>query len=191
MKTVMTRRKGSIALEAAVSFTFALCLILIVLGSVLSVIASEESDWAALHSVSDLNLVHNTLINVPRLNSLTSASAATVSFRSTMAHHSLAKPKGMVLANPDEYGSMSLGFEYRFQVAAILKSDAIILPLGGYKVSDGIDFKEETVYITRTGEKYHKDGCFHLRKSKFGISLEEAVEQGYGPCKHCYGGGKE
>lgn len=188
LKTAMTRRRrASIALEAAVSFSFALCLIILVLGAVISVVASEESDWAALHSVSDLNFVHNTLIGTPRLNSITSASIATLSYRATMSQNSLAKPMGMVKAKPDEYGSLSLGFVYRFQAAGIMPSDAIILPLGGYKVSDGIDFRDETVYITRTGEKYHKEGCFHLRKSKFGISLDKALEQGYGPCKHCHG----
>lgn len=186
MKTAMTRkRKGSVALEAAVSFSFALCLILLVLGGVISVVASEESDWAALHSVSDLDFAHNALVDTPRLDSLMSASIATLSFRSTMAPSTLAVPLGMVRSKPDEYGSLCLGFQYKFQVAGIRKTDSIILPLGGYKVSDGIDFKEETVYITRTGEKYHKEGCFHLRKSKFGISLENAVNQGYEPCKHC------
>lgn len=187
MKTAMTRkRRASIALEAAVSFSFALCLILLVLGAVISVVASEESDWAALHSVSDLNFVHNSLVDTPRLNSITSTSIATLSYHASMLPNSLAKPMGMVKAKPDEYGSLRMGFSYRFQVAGILPSDAIILPLGGYKVSDGIDFRDETVYITRTGEKYHKEGCFHLRKSKFGISIDKAVEQGYEPCKHCH-----
>jgi len=42
-----------------------------------------------------------------------------------------------------------------------------------------------TVYITKTGEKYHRDGCISLRKSRFAVSLKEAVERGYGPCKIC------
>ena len=41
------------------------------------------------------------------------------------------------------------------------------------------------VYVTRTGSKYHRDGCSSLSKSKIPITLKEAVESGYGPCKRC------
>ena len=42
-----------------------------------------------------------------------------------------------------------------------------------------------TVYITKTGEKYHRDGCSSLRRSRFAVSLKEAVERGFGACKIC------
>lgn len=45
---------------------------------------------------------------------------------------------------------------------------------------------ERTVYITRTGEKYHESWCSSLRKSKIPISLSEAEAQGYEPCKNCH-----
>ncbi|MEA5033996.1 hypothetical protein [Cloacibacillus evryensis] len=41
------------------------------------------------------------------------------------------------------------------------------------------------VYITRTGAKYHRDGCGSLSRSKIEITLKEAKDQGYGPCKKC------
>ena len=34
-----------------------------------------------------------------------------------------------------------------------------------------------TVYITPTGEKYHRDGCRYLRRSKIRISLKDAVSR--------------
>ena len=40
------------------------------------------------------------------------------------------------------------------------------------------------VYVTRTGKKYHREGCTSLRRSKIPISLVEA-KQGYGPCGRC------
>ncbi|MDR6969007.1 hypothetical protein J2X31_003033 [Flavobacterium arsenatis] len=43
----------------------------------------------------------------------------------------------------------------------------------------------QTVYITKTGEKYHKETCAHLRKSSISITIEEALERGYGACKVC------
>ncbi|RXI37684.1 hypothetical protein DP129_12875 [Clostridium tetani] len=44
---------------------------------------------------------------------------------------------------------------------------------------------KEAVYITKTGEQYHKEGCKSLIKSKIAISLEEAKSKGYIPCKVC------
>lgn len=41
------------------------------------------------------------------------------------------------------------------------------------------------VYITETGAKYHRAGCQYLRKSKIGISKDDAIAQGYTPCSKC------
>ena len=43
----------------------------------------------------------------------------------------------------------------------------------------------QTVYVTKTGEKYHREGCQHLRKSSSNIDLEEALRLGYEACKVC------
>lgn len=45
---------------------------------------------------------------------------------------------------------------------------------------------EETVYITNTGEKYHRDGCQYLSKCKHAISLSDAQALGYTPCSRCF-----
>jgi cbb3-type cytochrome oxidase cytochrome c subunit len=41
-----------------------------------------------------------------------------------------------------------------------------------------------TVYVTKTGEKYHRDGCRYLRQSRIPMSLKEAASR-YGPCSVC------
>ena len=41
------------------------------------------------------------------------------------------------------------------------------------------------VYITKTGEKYHRGSCRYLSRSKIKTTLGEAKRQGYGPCKVC------
>lgn len=41
-----------------------------------------------------------------------------------------------------------------------------------------------TVYVTDTGEKYHRAGCRYLRRSSNPISLS-AARQGYSPCSVC------
>ena len=44
--------------------------------------------------------------------------------------------------------------------------------------------RTQTVYITRTGAKYHRGSCRYLKYSKIPISLEKA-KQSYGPCSVC------
>ena len=44
---------------------------------------------------------------------------------------------------------------------------------------------ELTVYVTKTGKKYHNESCSHLRISKRAILLSDAVAQEYTPCSRC------
>jgi len=45
--------------------------------------------------------------------------------------------------------------------------------------------EEVTVYVTKTGKKYHRESCRSLSKSKIPISLKDAKAKGYTPCKVC------
>ena len=47
------------------------------------------------------------------------------------------------------------------------------------------DLEGVTVYITKTGEKYHRGTCSSLSKSKIPVSLSSAVARGYEPCSVC------
>lgn len=47
------------------------------------------------------------------------------------------------------------------------------------------DNKSVTVYITKTGKKYHRNGCRYLRKSKIPINKNDAINRGYGSCGIC------
>jgi hypothetical protein len=43
----------------------------------------------------------------------------------------------------------------------------------------------QTVYITKSGQKYHSSTCRHIRSSGYPISLSKAQDQGYTPCSVC------
>ena len=43
----------------------------------------------------------------------------------------------------------------------------------------------DTVYITKTGSKYHLEWCSSLRKSKIPVSKSDAISRGFDPCKIC------
>jgi len=43
----------------------------------------------------------------------------------------------------------------------------------------------QNVYVTKTGEKYHKTTCHYLKNSKKEITLEVALERGFTACSLC------
>lgn len=45
--------------------------------------------------------------------------------------------------------------------------------------------KATVVYVTKTGAKYHVDGCRYLRQSRIPMKLEDAKKAGYTPCSVC------
>ena len=45
----------------------------------------------------------------------------------------------------------------------------------------------QTVYVTKSGKKYHSASCHYLAKSKIEISLADAQAKGYTPCSVCGG----
>lgn len=47
------------------------------------------------------------------------------------------------------------------------------------------DGKNVTVYITKTGAKYHSNGCQYLRKSKIATTLDSDINRGYTPYSKC------
>ena len=48
----------------------------------------------------------------------------------------------------------------------------------------GVDVSAQTVYVTKTGKKYHKSSCRYLSKSKRAIDYSDA-KQFYSACSVC------
>lgn len=42
-----------------------------------------------------------------------------------------------------------------------------------------------TVYVTKTGNKYHRSGCSYLRQSKIAKDKNTAISEGYTACSRC------
>ncbi len=63
---------------------------------------------------------------------------------------------------------------------------ATAVPTPTYAPSRTVPDESETVYITNSGKKYHRDGCGYLSKSKIAISLDDAKARGYTPCSRCW-----
>jgi len=56
---------------------------------------------------------------------------------------------------------------------------------GKVPIADSSSDSEVTVYITKTGAKYHLYGCKYLKKSCIPVTLSQAKAWGYTPCKVC------
>lgn len=48
-----------------------------------------------------------------------------------------------------------------------------------------LQYEGATVYVTKSGTKYHRDSCSSLSKSKIPMLYEEAKADGYSPCGKC------
>lgn len=75
-------------------------------------------------------------------------------------------------------------------------AQVVVTGKGNYQGTRTVSFKivkpaapkpnvSSTVYITKSGKKYHRDGCSSLRKSKIAISRSDAIKKGYEACKNC------
>jgi hypothetical protein len=69
--------------------------------------------------------------------------------------------------------------------AFMLVSVAAVVPAEQPWPQQQTQTKEQTVYITKTGKKYHTATCRYLAKSKIPISLKDAKANGYTPCSVC------
>jgi cytochrome c5 len=67
----------------------------------------------------------------------------------------------------------------------MLASVAAIIPAREPAPQQQVQTKEQTVYVTKTGKKYHTATCRYLAKSKIPMSLKDAKTKGYTPCSVC------
>ena len=63
----------------------------------------------------------------------------------------------------------------------------VITPVNEHEEEDpSIPLSGITVYVTKSGSKYHRQDCSHIKnKLIFGIDLNTAKDQGYEPCTDC------
>jgi hypothetical protein len=62
---------------------------------------------------------------------------------------------------------------------------ALTAPQATPAAAQAADHGDTTVYVTKTGKRYHADGCRSLSKSKIPIKLKDAVAKGYTACSIC------
>lgn len=74
---------------------------------------------------------------------------------------------------------------YKYRVSHTLEKEIWQLALLDHSGNDGSSNSLEPIYVTKTGTRYHYQGCMYLRKSQRAITIDQALEEHYSPCKIC------
>lgn len=61
------------------------------------------------------------------------------------------------------------------------------LSLPAHTLAAAVAQRNDTVYITKSGRKYHRWGCRYLRSSCIPVKRNDAIANGYTPCSVCGG----
>lgn len=189
--------KGSVTIEATLTFTLVLFLLIISIGTVFSIMLNERMNQIALQISGEMQVYAMTAYDgedVIRHEISEGILEALIldKYRRLLSDQSLDKliDVDQLLTTLDSDletdGVFSLNLYYRFKMPTLLKTQILSYPIVGLAHSDGVEYESTLVYITNTGEKYHKENCFHLRKSKISIDINKARERGYTSCKNCY-----
>ncbi len=92
-----------------------------------------------------------------------------------------------IIDNPDLYAEAKTDSTHMILTnSSMNKETPIIKTHLSYKKKKRKLKKSITVYVTRTGDKYHNEWCRHLRRSKIAMSLRDAKAQGYTACANCH-----
>lgn len=190
----MKKLKGSISVEAVLCFTVFMILCLMLTGTLLSVYLNELLSWDIMNTRESMSVItqpfmgHETTVQ-STLNGLVMKQIAISEVNRQMVKSETTP----FIRIGDEsslrfnaFGIADLKVSVHYTVPSLIKSSEIIVPINALIAYDGINFNVPIVYITNYGEKFHKGDCFHLRKSKYAIPIEEAEERGYEACKNCH-----
>jgi len=193
------RKRGSVVIEAVITFSLFLMTLIILIGTLMTIVVDEKLDWAAMRTKDELAFSlmpfkgHSShLINSIENHLLTQmAQIITDDKVSELGMTSMVKGLEQSRLRANAHGIAELTLHYEYAFLSLKKESFLILPVAPLVISDGITFDDDLVYITNYGEKYHLSKCHHLRKSKYGIKIDEAKAKGYEPCKNCHGGANE
>ena len=188
------RKRGSVAIEAVLSISVIMIVLITLFGTLLSLYLQEESHWIAMQATGDMGIFAMPFMGHERiiqegLNELVLTEMTVMALNRHIDTHNLRR---LISVHPDtkidfgDYGFAELTYVMRFNLLALDSLKDIVIPISASVVSDGNNFSDNIVFITTYGEKYHIASCYHLRKSKFGMSLTLAIEKGYVACKNCH-----
>lgn len=189
----MKKSKASVTIEAALVITISMILIITLVGSILSLYIDEQLEFAFLNAKNELEVVSMPFIGHEKVIRRTINEAILSDIGAWLYNRELEKFEIDQLIHNlkvevtfDDLGMGQYKLAYDYTLPTFLGRHQFALPFAPVVYSDGDQRTNKTVFITTYGERFHKSECHYLRKSKFGISIDKAREEGYTPCKVCY-----
>ena len=97
-----------------------------------------------------------------------------------------------VLPDPQPAVTATQDFFAQLRQEQTQQTDEVLAPISSTESTDAVTTEtpeqSETVYITHSGQRYHKQNCYHIKNSTTitSIPLSEAIQEGYTACKSCY-----
>lgn len=190
----MKRVRGSISIEAILSFTIFMILCLTLTGTLLSVYLSEVLSWDLMNTRESMAVIAQPFMDHDQtvqkeVNALALRQIAMAEINRRMEQSGISSFMKVISKTHLRFNAFGISdfiVAYQYKVPTLFMKSEIVVPINALLIYDGINFNVPIVYITNYGEKFHKGDCFHLRKSKFAIPIEEAKEKGYEACKNCH-----
>lgn len=187
----MRCNRGSVALEAMVSFTMFIILGYVLVMAALCLELKEKVDQALFETALEFNQmmeIEDGLMNLAlRQGRLDMAFTRNLVEKGVSREGALKGLKMIVMPQEDA------------REALLMASISFNLPVYGpmevvsryHAVNSGFAVKssQRKVLLTKTGKKYHLEGCYTTRNST-GMEVVtevEAWDSGYSPCKVCHG----
>ncbi|MBM7561961.1 hypothetical protein [Fusibacter tunisiensis] len=186
LKQKISRTKGSTSIEAVIVFSLALALVIMSIGTIFTLYVDTQMDWTLTNSCDDFKWVPELLNPYEKLTESIMAQKILKDLHNTQLK-SMVSNVDVSFQSTEHTNLIIVYLTYDYKFPTYKKSHIADYFMVDSTSDDGLSFESSTVFITNTGVKYHLESCFHLRKSKIPIDLQEAVNRGYTSCKNCYG----
>ncbi len=182
---VKRSEKGSVTIEATIVISIVLLFLFGSLGTLLTVFVDTQMEWAIQNASDEMSIRgipfsdQKVVLNGMMLMNINDE----IEDRS-IDHFVEIKTLRLEEFKGHNISLLEVSYDYKF--VTFIRQQVVQMPFMSGDVNDRLKFESSTVYITTYGEKYHMQHCFHLRKSKLPIDIDEAVYRGYEPCKNCH-----
>lgn len=177
--------KGSVTIEATIVISLVLLLLFGCVGTLLTVYVDAQMEWVVQGASDEMNIIGMPFSDrTDLLKGLMWAKVKKQSENRFVDHFVEISEITLESVNGHDIDLWIISYDYTF--LSFSSTEKIQIPFKRGNDNDGLKFESSTVYITTYGEKYHLEHCFHLRKSKFPIDIDEAAAKGYEPCKNCH-----
>lgn len=177
--------KGSVTIEATIVISMVLLLLFGCVGTLLTIYVDTQMEWVVQSASDEMNIIGMPFSDQTELlKDMMRVRVNKGVVDRAIDNFVEITALNLETINGHDINLWEISYDYKF--ASFASNEKIHMPFKAGNDNDGLKFESSTVYITTYGEKYHLERCFHLRKSKFPIDVDQAVKQGYEACKNCH-----